>query len=223
MEIIGRNEEQDALQQYVDSEKPEFVVVYGRRRVGKTYLVKEFFGQSFTFYHTGLANAKKEEQLESFNVSLNYYGKMPYPQAKSWMDTLRQLVHLLEHSKKRGKKIIFIDELSWLDTPRSGFITALEYFWNSWASSRPDILLIVCGSATSWMINKLLKNRGGLHNRVTQRMHIAPFTLRECEEFFQHKKMVIERRSIAESYMIFGGIPFYTTLGYNMSYRKVEN
>jgi len=209
MEIIGRIEEQDALQQYVNSEKPEFVVVYGRRRVGKTYLIKEFFSQSFTFYHTGLANAKKEEQLQNFNVSLNYYGKMPYPQSKSWMDTLRQLVHLLEHSKKRCKKVIFIDEMSWLDTPRSGFLTALEYFWNSWASSRPDILLIVCGSATSWMINKLLKNRGGLHNRVTRRMQINPFTLRECEEFFRHKKMVIEKRSIMESYMIFGGIPFY--------------
>ena len=209
MELIGRYEEQMALQQYVDSEKPEFVVVYGRRRVGKTYLIKEFFNQSFGFYHTGLANAKKGEQLANFNVTLNHYGKMPYPQAKSWMDSLRQLIHLLEHSRKKGKKIIFIDELSWLDTPRSGFITALEYFWNSWASSRPDILLIVCGSATSWMVDKLLKNRGGLHNRVTRRMQISPFTLRECEEFFRYKNMVMDKRSMVESYMIFGGIPFY--------------
>ena len=212
MEIIGRHEEQVSIQQYVDSEKPEFVVVYGRRRVGKTYLIKEFFNQSFSFYATGLANAKKEEQMENFNVSLNHYGKMPYPRVKSWLESIRQLIHLLEHTKKKGKKVIFIDELSWFDTPRSGFLTALEYFWNSWASSRPDILLIVCGSATSWMINKLLKNRGGLHNRVTQRMHIEPFTLRECEEFFAHKKIVIDRYTIVESYMIFGGIPFYMDL-----------
>ena len=209
MEIIGRYNEQIAIQQYVDSKKPEFVVVYGRRRVGKTFLIKEFFNKKFTFYHTGLANTKKNEQLKNFNVSLNHYGKMPYPQTKSWMDSFRQLIHLLEHSKRKGKKVIFIDELSWLDTPRSGFITALEYFWNSWASSRKDILLIVCGSATSWMINKLLKNRGGLHNRVTRRMQINPFTLGECELFFQHKKIVMDRRSIVESYMIFGGIPFY--------------
>ena len=209
MEIIGRQSEQISLKQYVDSEKPEFVVVYGRRRVGKTYLIKEFFNQSFSFYTTGLAKAKKDEQLENFNTALNHYGKLPYPKTKSWMDSFRQLIHLLEHSKKRTKKVIFIDELSWLDTPRSGFITALEYFWNSWASSRPDILLIVCGSATSWMINKLLKNRGGLHNRVTRRMQINPFTLGECEQFFQHKKIVMSRHSITESYMIFGGIPFY--------------
>ena len=212
MEIIGRKEEQISLQQYVHSEKPEFVVIYGRRRVGKTFLIKEFFNHSFSFYHTGLANTRKEEQLKNFNVALNYYGKMPYPQTKSWMDSLRQLIHLLEYSKKKGKKVIFIDELSWMDTPRSEFITALEYFWNSWASSRPDILLIVCGSVTSWMMNKLLKNRGGLHNRVTRRMLISPFTLSECEEFFRHKKIVIDRRSIVESHMIFGGIPFYMDL-----------
>jgi predicted AAA+ superfamily ATPase len=131
MKIIGRYEEQEALRQYVDSDKPEFVTVYGRRRVGKTFLIKEFFGNTFTFYHTGLANTSKDEQLKNFNASLSFYGKMPYPQSTSWMDSLRQLIHLLVHSKKRGKKVLFIDELSWLDTPRSGFLTALEFFWNS--------------------------------------------------------------------------------------------
>jgi AAA+ ATPase superfamily predicted ATPase len=209
MKILGRYEEQDALQQYVDSNKPEFVAVYGRRRVGKTFLIKEFFSQSFTFYVTGLANADKEEQMENFNATLSFYGKMPYPLTKLWMESFRQLIHLLEHSTKKGKKVIFIDELPWFDTPRSGFITALEFFWNSWASSRPDILLIVCGSATSWMIDKLIKNHGGLHNRVTCRMPIEPFTLGECEEFFRHRKIVLDKRSIVECYMIFGGIPFY--------------
>jgi AAA+ ATPase superfamily predicted ATPase len=209
MEIVGRYSEQIALQQYVKSEKPEFVAVYGRRRVGKTFLIKEFFKLSFTFYVTGLANAGKKEQMKNFNSSLNHYGGMPYPQEKSWIEIFRQLIHLLEHSRKKGKKVIFIDELPWFDTPRAGFITALEYFWNSWASMRPDILLIVCGSATSWMINKLIKNHGGLHNRVTRRMLIMPFTLGECEKFFQHKKIVMDRRTIVENYMIFGGIPFY--------------
>jgi AAA+ ATPase superfamily predicted ATPase len=209
MKIVGRYEEQESLQQYVDSEKPEFVAVYGRRRVGKTFLIKEFFNQTFTFYITGLANADKEEQIENFNATLNFYGKMPYPPVKTWMESFRQLIHILEHSQKKGKKVIFIDELPWFDTPRSGFITALEFFWNSWASTRPDILLIVCGSATSWMINKLIKNRGGLHNRVTRRMQVAPFTLKECEEFFRYRKITIYKRSIVGCYMILGGIPFY--------------
>ena len=212
MEIVGRYEEQRALQQYFESESPEFVAVYGRRRIGKTFLIKEFFKERFSFYISGLANATKEEQLENFNAALIEYGKTPYAQAKNWLEAFRQLIHLLENSRKRGKKVIFIDELPWFDTPRSGFITGLEFFWNTWASSRPDILLIACGSATSWMINHLLKNRGGLHNRVTRRMAIEPFCLSECEEFFRHKKIVFDRKSIVESYMIFGGIPFYLNM-----------
>ena len=220
MNIIGRYDEQQALQQYVESESPEFVAVYGRRRVGKTFLIKEYFNRTFSFYISGLANATKEEQLENFHAVLISYshGKTPYSHAKNWTEAFRQLIHLLENSRKKGKKVIFIDEISWFDTPRSGFITGLEYFWNVWASSRPDILLIVCGSATSWMINKLLKNRGGLHNRVTRRMLLEPFSLSECEEFFQHKKIVLDRKSIVEGYMIFGGIPFYL----NMFDRKLS-
>ena len=212
MEIIGRYNEQQTLQQYVASDNPEFVAVYGRRRVGKTFLIKEYFNKSFSFYISGLANATKEEQLENFNATLTAYGKTPYSRAGNWTEAFRQLIHLLENSKKKGKKIIFIDELPWFDTPRSGFITGLEYFWNTWAASRPDILLIVCGSATSWIINKLLKNHGGLHNRVTRRMAIEAFSLAECEEYFRHKKIVLDRKSIVESYMIFGGIPFYLNM-----------
>lgn len=212
MEIIGRYKEQQTLQQYVDSDKPEFVAVYGRRRVGKTFLIREYFNKKFSFYISGLANATKEEQLENFNATLTFYGKAPYPRARNWMESFRQLIGLLENSKKKNKKIVFIDEIPWFDTPRSGFIMGLEYFWNTWASSRPDILLIVCGSATSWIINKLLKNHGGLHNRVTRRMLIEPFNLAECEDFFRHKKIDLNRKSIVECYMIFGGIPFYINM-----------
>ena len=200
------------MKQYVRSEKSEFVAVYGRRRVGKTFLIKEFFGNSFSFYISGMANATKKEQLENFHATLLAYGKIPYPRPQNWMESFRQLIHLLTYRKNKGKKIIFIDELPWFDTPRSGFMTGLEYFWNTWASSRTDILLITCGSATSWMINKLLKNHGGLHNRVTRRMAIEPFNLAECEAYFQYKKIVLSRKSIVESYMIFGGIPFYLNL-----------
>ncbi|MDR2823799.1 MAG: ATP-binding protein [Prevotellaceae bacterium] len=212
MEIAGRHKERATLQRFYESETPEFVAVYGRRRTGKTYLIKEFFRDRFSFYISGLANAEKEEQIEAFRDALNFYGKMPYPKAETWLEAFRQLVHLLEHSGQKGKKVIFIDELPWFDTPRSGFITALEFFWNSWASARADILLIVCGSATSWIINKLLKNKGGLHNRVTHRLPLAPFTLSECEEYFKYKKIIFDKKSMVELYMIFGGIPFYLNM-----------
>jgi AAA+ ATPase superfamily predicted ATPase len=212
MKIIGRYKEQADFQTFVEAKQPEFVVVYGRRRVGKTFLIKEFFNQKFAFYATGLANADKQEQLNNFNVSLGHYAKIPYPRVSSWIDAFRQLIHLLENSRQRGKKIVFIDEMPWMDTPKSGFLTGLEYFWNVWASARPDILLIVCGSATSWITNKLLKNKGGLYNRVTRRMFIAPFSLSECETYFAEKKMSYTKRDIVESYMAFGGIPFYLNL-----------
>jgi AAA+ ATPase superfamily predicted ATPase len=209
MQLLGRNNEQIVLKQLVKANKSNFLVLYGRRRVGKTFLIKEFFNQNFSFYISGLKNTTKKEQLANFNAALNFYGKMPYPPVNSWMDAFRQLIHLLEHSGKHGKKVVFIDELPWFDTARSGFLTAIDFFWNTWASGRSDVLLIACGSATSWIVKKLLNNRGGLHNRVTRRMHISPFTISECEAFFKSKKIHFDRKSIVDAYMIFGGIPFY--------------
>lgn len=212
MKIVGREKEQAILRRQVQSDKPEFVAVYGRRRVGKTFLIKEYFSNSFTFYLTGLANVDTQKQLLNFNASLNQYGKVEYPVAETWLEAFRQLAHLLQQSSQKGKKVVFLDELPWLDTPRSGFVSALEHFWNGWASARPDVLLIGCGSATSWMINKLIKNHGGLHNRVTQQLYIEPFTLGECEEFYAHNKIVLGRQQIVESYMMLGGIPYYLSL-----------
>ena len=210
--IIGRIAEKAAFKAYLESKKPEFVAVYGRRRVGKTFLIRETFKNSFDFYVTGLANTGQQMQLRNFNSSLQKYGNMPYPQCKTWFDSFEQLKHLLEFSANKKKKVVFIDELPWMDTHRSDFIASLEHFWNSWASSRPDVLLIVCGSATSWMINKLIKNRGGLHNRVTHRMYLEPFTLCECEAYYKENGIVMNRYQIVESYMITGGIPYYLSL-----------
>jgi AAA+ ATPase superfamily predicted ATPase len=212
MKLTGRKTECAELDGIMESEQSEFVVVYGRRRVGKTFLVREHFGQKFAFYHTGTANTKMEGQLKTFNSSLHKYGEMPYPQVKTWLETFEQLTHLLTYKKQDGKKIVFIDEMPWLDTKNSGFIQGLEYFWNSWASAQHDIVLIVCGSATSWMLNNLVNNHGGLHNRVTRQIYLRPFTLAECEEYFAQRNIEISRHETVENYMIFGGIPYYLSL-----------
>ncbi len=212
MKIIGRYAEQHALNEYTASDLPEFVAVYGRRRVGKTFLIRETFKNHLTFYLTGLANEETPMQLKNFNATIQKYGNIPYPAVDTWFDAFEQLRHLIENNSKKGKKVIFLDELPWMDTHRSGFVTALEHFWNGWASSRPDILLIVCGSSTSWMINKIIKNHGGLHNRITRQMLIEPFTLQECEEFYHDKHIVMSRYQMVESYMILGGIPYYLSL-----------
>lgn len=208
--IIGRKKEIALMKSLKESSKSEFLAVYGRRRVGKTFLIRQVFENDLTFQLTGLANAKLQWQLANFYKALtkqNPKHKNIKP-ASNWFDAFHELIDVLELSKAR-KKVIFLDELPWLDTPNSGFMTALEHFWNSWASARKDIVLIVCGSAASWMINKLLKNKGGLHNRITQRCKLEPFNLTETEAFFKSKNAVLERYQITQLYMTLGGIPYY--------------
>ena len=209
--IIGRKEEQQILHSAVQSENSEFVAVYGRRRVGKTYLIRETFGYKFTFQHTGLAKGNTKEQLFSFAISLRDAGYDDCPIPKSWLEAFSLLSTYLKNSTDE-KKIVFLDELPWMDTPRSNFISAFEHFWNGWASARKDIVLIICGSATSWIINKVINDHGGLHNRVTKQIALQPFTLKECEMFAKSKGLEMSRYQLAECYMVLGGIPYYWSL-----------
>ena len=206
--LIGREPEQQMLLDAYKAKNSEFVAVYGRRRVGKTYLVREVFGAKLTFSHAGLANADKKSQLEAWVDSLKEYGIESSQFPKTWIEAFGLLKELVKKSKSR-KKIVFIDEMPWMDTQHSGFVSALEHFWNGWASARKDVLLIVCGSATSWMVNNVIKNHGGLHNRVTVRIHVKPFSLHECEEYVTSRGLSMSRRQIMECYMIMGGVPFY--------------
>lgn len=207
--VIGRKEEIRRLTDYVRSDKAEFVIIYGRRRVGKTFLVKQFFQEQFTFYLSGAANASKKQQLFNFSAALNEYSNTKYPLVNSWQEAFVQLKEYLQGVKTKGRKVIFIDELPWLDNAKSGFLSAFEYFWNTYASSKKEIFLVVCGSATSWIMNKIIKNRGGLHNRVTRQIFLHPFTLNETEQFLKARKITMTHFQIAECYMIMGGIPYY--------------
>ena len=207
--IIGRTAEIAKLRRAYESEYSQFVTVYGRRRVGKTFLVRETFNYTFTFEHAGLANSPMKTQLKAWQSSLKSAGtKVSLP--KTWIEAFDQLKELIKEDEST-KKVIFIDEMPWMDTLHSGFVSALENFWNGWASGRKDVLLIVCGSATSWIINKLINNHGGLRGRVTTKINIKPFTLKECEEYGEAFKLGMSRRQILEAYMVMGGVPFYWT------------
>ncbi|MDR3715586.1 MAG: ATP-binding protein [Puia sp.] len=207
--LIGRQEELARLRKLTSNGGSSFVALYGRRRVGKTFLVRNAF-PSFDFQVTGMANVNTATQLSNFQIALNRYDTTSgdRPPAANWLEAFTRLTALLE-LKESEKKIVFLDELPWLDTAGSGFLSALEHFWNSWASARTDVLLIVCGSAASWIINKLLNSRGGLHNRVTDRIPLYPFTLKECELFFNSRGATFDRYQIVQLYMVMGGIPFY--------------
>ena len=181
--IIGRKREQRLLQEYCDSGRAEFIAVFGRRRVGKTFLVKHFFQDKFTFYMTGIFEGLLADQLANFTARLSVHSGKQQLMPKNWFEAFAMLQGYLEGLDADRQLVVFIDELPWLDTPNSRFIKALELFWNTWGSTCGRLKFIVCGSATTWMLSKLLGDRGGLHNRVTHRMYLRSFTLAETEEY----------------------------------------
>jgi AAA+ ATPase superfamily predicted ATPase len=208
--IVGRKEEQKILNQLLSSKEAEFLAVYGRRRVGKTFLIRQIYARQLVFQMTGIARANTAQQLANFFYVIREMDKGleqdKLPQ--NWFEAFEMLKHCLQ-KLNQSKKVVFFDELPWIDTPRSNFLSALEHFWNSWASGRSDLILVVCGSAASWMINKLINNRGGLYNRVTQRIRLLPFTLRETENFLRANEITLDRYQILQLYMVLGGVPFY--------------
>ena len=214
--IIGRKYEINELERLYGSDRPEFVAVYGRRRVGKTFLIKQVFKDRLTFQHTGispvdLADEKNRMkiQLESFYYSMLNHGLEGFKPPKSWLEAFYQLEQVLIKLDDGSRQVVFIDELPWMDTPRSGFLSAFENFWNGWCSGRDNIMLVVCGSATSWILNNLSQSKGGLYGRLTCEIKVSPFTLGECEQFFEHEGIKLSRYDILQTYMVFGGIPYY--------------
>lgn len=227
MRIIGRKREQDELMSRYHSSNSEFVAIYGRRRVGKTYLVNSTFKEQYAFKHTGLSpfdDGRKitmTDQLQAFHYSLLRYGQSEeIPVPKTWLEAFFRLENLLSSKADGSKQVVFIDELPWMDTPRSKFVTAFEGFYNNWASERDDILLIICGSSSSWILKNIVNNHGGLYDRLTCQMKLIPFTLKETEDFFRSKGIDLERYDIVRAYMAFGGVPYY--LGYVKPGMSVE-
>lgn len=213
--IIGREEEQRQLMELYDSGKPEFLAVYGRRRVGKTFLIRETLRDKLTFYHTGLSVYEDEkpvttdDQLRHFYHSLQVHGSDAEHCPKDWMEAIYMLEELLEKLYDGERQVVFIDELPWLDTDGARIIMAIDAFWNSWAAGRDNVMLIVCGSAASWMLKNVVKEKGGLFDRLTDDMKISPFNLHETEEFLHSKGVDLNRYDMVQAYMAVGGIPYY--------------
>lgn len=171
--LIGREKEKQVLQNALNEEYSQFVAVYGRRRVGKTFLIRETFKNRFDFQFTGAANLTARKQLVRFRRALKEQGQKDTPELTNWGDAFSELKRFITNLPE-GKKVVFLDELPWMDAPRSGFLSELESFWNGWASARKDIVFVVCGSSTSWMDKRIIKNKGGLHNRLNHRISLNP-------------------------------------------------
>ncbi len=207
--IIGRKAEQEILRQRIESMSPELIAIYGRRRVGKTFLVRRFFNDSFSFYYTGIYQGTKKEQLGEFNRQLELYSGRKWKAAENWFDAFAQLREYIESLDGNSPIVVFLDELPWMDTHKSRFIKAFEYFWNSWGVTNSRLKLIVCGSATTWMRENVFSDKGGLYNRTTRSIYLAPFTLHETEQYLLSRGIAWNRYQIAECYMVLGGTPLY--------------
>jgi len=208
--LVGRKEEQALLHEALQSDRAEMVAVFGRRRVGKTFLVKQTYQDHIVFELTGLQRSSHEEQLQNFSNQLGIFSQSPVPvkTPTNWLDAFFMLAKFLDQQPEGKKRVVFFDEVPWLAGNKSGFITGLGWFWNSWAETR-NIVVVICGSAASWMIQKIVNDRGGLHNRITKRVFLAPFTLSETEAYLQSRNIIYNRYQIIQIYMALGGIPHY--------------
>ena len=211
--IIGREKELEILDKLLNSKTAEFLAIYGRRRVGKTFLIHEFFKSHMVFSFSGSFEVSTEVQIGNFFREYIRFtkGQRETEKPKDWSTAFSYLTDYLYtlQGNSRKKSVIFIDEMPWLDVPKSGFVSALEYFWNQHVSKMNHVLLIACGSAASWMQKKLLKSKGGLYNRVTRRIKLEPFNLYETAAFCKQKRLRFSQYQIIQLYMIMGGIPFY--------------
>lgn len=210
--FIGREEEISILNKYCNSDVNELIAIYGRRRVGKTYLVKEVKGDALDFSFTGVykETSKKQRMLFQKEINKNTGNRVKTP--IDWYEAFDNLKDYLV-SLNKEKVLVFLDELPWMDTPKSDFLKAFSYFWNNWEVNGKVLKLIVCGAATTWMVDKLIGDKGGLYGRITRPIYLAPFTLHETEQFLNDiKKMDYGKKQVLDTYMIFGGIPYYLNM-----------
>jgi uncharacterized protein len=208
--LIGRIKEKALLQEALASPQAELIAVYGRRRVGKTHLIRSVFEKNGLIELTGLNNVSMNEQLDNFSLTISKTFKIPmYSTPQNWLRAFHLLMDVLEnHLSDDAKKVVFLDELPWFDTPKSGFLAAFDHFWNTWATKQ-NIVVVICGSAAAWMIQNVVRNRGGLHNRITRRIRLLPFDLHETELFLKNQYVQLDRYQLLQLYMTTGGIPHY--------------
>lgn len=214
MNLIGRHEEQNVLQKFFDSERPEFLAIYGRRRIGKTFLIKQFFTEQrcYFFNVTGIKDGIMSVQVNSFikEIGKVFYKGAELKERKNWIDAFDALSEAIEKFvPKDMKAVLFFDEFPWMATHKSGLLQSLEHRWNHSWSNDTRIKLIICGSSASWIINKIINNKAGLHNRITRQIHLLPFDLQDTALLLNKQKVNLNRKQITELYMTTGGVPYY--------------
>lgn len=209
MNLIGRNKEKQILENALLSSQSELIVVYGRRRVGKTFLIRETYKEHIRFEFAGMYKASAKEHLKLFKLTLDKYSSEKNKTPSNWLDAFQQLKNYCDKLTGKKKKVLFIDEFPWLDNNKSSFLKAFDNFWNSYATKRKDLVVVICGSAAAYMINKIIRNKGGLHNRLSDKIRVEPFNLSETKKLLQQNKIKLTNYDILQLYMAMGGVPHY--------------
>ncbi len=209
MKLIGREREKKVLERLLTDKNSHFLAVYGRRRIGKTYLIRQYFERQIVFEVSGLNQKDRDQQLENFWLTQYDYEKKKREKPESWLQAFQSLKEYIISIKGSKKKVVFLDEIAWFETPKSGFLAALDQFWNQFCSKRDDILLIICGSAASWIIKKIVNNKGGLHNRLTCQIQLQAFDIEETKKYLEKKEIKLVFTDLVKLYMCIGGIPYY--------------
>lgn len=212
VKIFGRQQEQQLLDEVLFAREAQFLAVYGRRRIGKTYLISQYFqNKGYYFEFTGVKDASLRAQLINFQIAFSeafFYGALQ-PQPSSWIEAMTQLREYVQQLAKDKKIIIFIDEIPWLATPKSGFLGALDHVWNRYLSRMPNVVLVICGSAASWMIDNVIYDTGGLYGRLSKEIHLQPFNLRDVKKYLAYRNVEINHKQIVELYFSMGGVAKY--------------
>ncbi|MBI2272259.1 MAG: AAA family ATPase [Bacteroidetes bacterium] len=209
--LVGRTSEKKVLEDALTSNRAELIAIYGRRRVGKTFLVRSVYEKHLVFEFTGVLNGKMGEQLENFGQAMTRATNSPGTLAAptTWSAAFVMLENFLTPILKKKRVVVFLDEFPWINTRKSNFLRSFDHFWNAWATKQPNLTVVICGSAASWMIQNIVRSKGGLHNRVTQLMPLAPFTLKETEAYLKSRMINLDRYQVLQLYMVMGGIPHY--------------
>lgn len=209
--LTGRKKEIGILNDMLQSRSSELIAVYGRRRVGKTFLIRETYKSNIVFEITGYYKGSMRDQLRNFYTQIKdaspRFREVKAP--ADWFTAFLLLADYLNGLQSKKKKVVFIDEFPWIATARSKFLTAFEHFWNTYCTKRSDLVVVICGSAASFMINKIIKNKGGLYNRLSCKIQLMPFDLNETGEFLEKKHIRFGHYDIIQLYMAIGGIPHY--------------
>jgi AAA+ ATPase superfamily predicted ATPase len=209
--LIGRTAETKVLSEALVSNSAELIAVFGRRRVGKTFLIRSVYRKQLVFEISGAHDASTSQQLLNFSMAMAeaLATQLPLAVPKGWAEAFSQLKEYLVPILKKRKAVVFFDEFPWLSSHKSGFLPAFEYFWNQWASQQPNLIVAICGSAATWMIKKVVNTKGGLHNRLTRKIRLLPFTLHETAHYLQSRSIQLDRYQILNIYMAMGGVPHY--------------